>query len=113
MVAAWYMYVEQAERANLYYKFAENEQRDQRPQSRCVSSRTMMHRKMFKTKEACEVFYILANEQKISHRNVVQQELWIEQLAEPVAGSFCLRTGVLECLDDASLQLDFTFVSLV
>ena len=25
----------------------------------------------------------------------------------------CLRTGVLECLDDASLHLDFTFVSLV
>ena len=24
----------------------------------------------------------------------------------------CLRTGVLECLDDASLHLDFTFVSL-
>ena len=50
-----------------------------------VSSRTMMHRKMFKAKEACEDFYILANEQKISHRNVVQQEFWIEQLAEPVA----------------------------
>ena len=26
---------------------------------------------------------------------------------------FCLRTGVLECLDDASLHLDFTFVSSV
>ena len=25
----------------------------------------------------------------------------------------CLRTGVLECLDDASFHLDFTFVSLV
>ena len=25
----------------------------------------------------------------------------------------CLRTGVLKCLDDASLHLDFTFVSLV
>ena len=38
--------------------------------------------------------------------------------SHPVGGHLlrhhvCLRTGVLECLDDASLHLDFTFVSLV
>ena len=37
------------------------------------------------------------------------------QVAIPFAISefVCLRTGVLECLDDESLHLDFTFVSLV
>ena len=30
-----------------------------------------------------------------------------------IGNDVCLRTGVLECLDDASLHLDFTFVSLV
>ena len=38
--------------------------------------------------------------------------------SHPVGGHLlryhvCLRTGVLECFDDASLHLDFTFVSLV